>query len=128
MGRPVVPSLRHLCGGWSGPQNGRPGVPETVKHESYCHGSFADGRGNALDGPAAHVPDSEDPRPAGLEEQRGPSAGIAQRPWDLWPGQEESVVIYSELAVEPLRTGPGADEHEEPTDGKLRRLLRNTLF
>src|SRR5689334_23763903 len=47
-----------------------PATHEVRVDEPYDHRALTDGRGDALDGAAAHVAGGEDPGPAGLEQGR----------------------------------------------------------
>src|SRR5690349_18325890 len=95
---------------------------EAVEDHAYRRRTLADGRGGAFDRPAANVPDSEDPRPAGLEEQRR-SALVLTPDWgDIGPREQEAGGVLGELAREPPGSGAGADEDEQPADLQVRRL------
>jgi hypothetical protein len=100
------------------------GCLETLKQKLYGHGPFTDRRGYALDGATAHVADTEDPGPAGFEEQGFRPAGVPLPQRYVWAGEEKSMIVSGELAIEPLRAGLGANEDEERPNRQARPLVR----
>jgi len=90
-----------------------PGGLKAFEDQSDGHRPFADGRGAALDRPAADVAHAEDARSTGLQEQRRPAVTVRLRR-DFAAGEEEPVGVGGQLALEPPGGRLGADEDEEP--------------
>src|SRR5215467_3073163 len=96
---------------------------EAVVYEPYRHGAFPDGGRSALDRPAADVSDGEDPRRAGLQEQRRSALVAEFGCGDIAAGEQKAVAVLCELAGQPLGSGLRADEDEQLEEF----LVRGTL-
>src|SRR5262249_58057650 len=97
---------------------------EAFVYEPYRDGAFPGGGRGALDRAAADVSEGEDRGPAGLQDQRRAALVGEWGCGDVAAGEQEAVAVLGELAGQPLGSGLGADEDEQPADGQVRlRLL-----
>src|SRR5215217_9131843 len=91
------PGRLHLCR-WYGHrfQSGAAGFCQVGMAEPHGHRTFADCRGRAPDGPAADVADGEDPRQAGLEQERITRRALPRRgTLDGETGRDETLLVES---------------------------------
>ena len=87
-------------------------VLEALVNELNRHGTFADGRGDALHGAGPHIAGREDAWPAGLQQKRLPPGSPVWGTCQFRPGPDEPLRIPLDFRRKPTGSRVCADKTE----------------
>ena len=93
---------------------------ETIEDQPHRHRTFSDRSRHSFDRVAPDVTYAEHPRPARFQQQRSLVRTFEGSEWNVGARQQETVLVFGQLSVEPACAGFGADEHEEPAKRQYR--------